>query len=317
MQFDPNKFTVKAQEALQSAATFAGSRQHQQIEPVHLLHVMLSDSENIGYQIARKIEVQIDNLLAVLDRELDRIPKVTGASATGQYISQDLGKVFDFALKEAESLKDEYISSEHLFIAMSEAGGKVSTVMRDAGLTRDAILKVVAGIRGSQRVTSQTAEDTYNSLKKYSRNLRQTFDIDVKISVTSENDKVHFIEQLRKIAVVLPEDPMQFIAETSVLPVTLHEVRVDLVFAQLPFEELAIERSRRKQFFSITMNVCSVEDFILQKAVSTRQKDWDDIETVTSIQKENIDWQYLLEHCAELSGFLSDSTILTRIQNMR
>ncbi|MCG8341946.1 MAG: AAA family ATPase [Chlorobiales bacterium] len=171
MQFDPNKFTVKAQEALQSAATFAGSRQHQQIEPVHLLHVMLSDSENIGYQIARKIEVQIDNLLAVLDRELDRIPKVTGASATGQYISQDLGKVFDFALKEAESLKDEYISSEHLFIAMSEAGGKVSTVMRDAGLTRDAILKVVAGIRGSQRVTSQTAEDTYNSLKKYSRNL--------------------------------------------------------------------------------------------------------------------------------------------------
>lgn len=171
MQFDPNKFTVKAQEALQSAATLAGSRQHQQIDPVHLLHVMLSDSENIGFQIAQKLEVQTDNLLAVLDRELDRIPKVTGASATGQYISQDLGKVFDFALKEAESLKDDYISSEHLFVAMSEAGGNVSSLMRDAGLNRDAILKVMAGIRGSQRVTSQTAEDTYNSLKKYSRNL--------------------------------------------------------------------------------------------------------------------------------------------------
>ena len=171
MQFDPNKFTVKAQEALQSAATLAGSRQHQQIDPVHLLHVMLSDSQNIGFQIAQKLEVQTDNLLAVLDRELDRIPKVTGASATGQYISQDLGKVFDFALKEAESLKDDYISSEHLFVAMSEAGGNVSSLMRDAGLNRDAILKVMAGIRGSQRVTSQTAEDTYNSLKKYSRNL--------------------------------------------------------------------------------------------------------------------------------------------------
>ena len=171
MQFDPNKFTVKAQEALQSAATLAGSRQHQQIDPVHLLHVMLSDSENIGFQIAQKLEVQTDNLLAVLDRELDRIPKVTGASATGQYISQDLGKVFDLALKEAESLKDDYISSEHLFVAMSEAGGNVSSLMRDAGLNRDAILKVMAGIRGSQRVTSQTAEDTYNSLKKYSRNL--------------------------------------------------------------------------------------------------------------------------------------------------
>lgn len=171
MQFDPNKFTVKAQEALQSAATLAGSRQHQQIEPVHLLHVMLSDAENIGHQIAQKLEVQIDNLLAVIDRELDRIPKVTGASATGQYLSQDLGKVFDLSLKEAEKLKDEYISSEHLFIAMSEAGGKVSSLMQDAGLNRDAILKVMAGIRGSQRVTSQTAEDTYNSLKKYSRNL--------------------------------------------------------------------------------------------------------------------------------------------------
>ena len=72
-------------------------------------------------------------------------------------------------------------------------------------------------------------------------NPRQTFDIDVKISVPSENDKVDFIEQLRKIAVVLPADPMQFIAETSVLPVTLHEVRIDLVFAQLPFEERAIK----------------------------------------------------------------------------
>ena len=171
MQFDPNKFTVKAQEALQSAVTLAGSRQHQQIEPVHLLHVMLSDTDNIGFQIAQKLEVQVDTLLSVLDRELDRIPKVTGASATGQYISQETGKVFDVALKEAESLKDEYISSEHLFIAMSEAGVKISALMRDAGLNRDAILKVMAGIRGSQRVTSQTAEDTYNSLKKYSRNL--------------------------------------------------------------------------------------------------------------------------------------------------
>ncbi len=171
MQFDPNKFTVKAQEALQSAATLAGSRQHQQIEPAHLLFAMLTDSESIGYQIAHKLEVTIGNLLAVLDRELERTPKVTGASASGQYVSQELGKVFDLALKEAEKLKDDYISSEHLFLALSEAGVSVSPLMKDAGLTRDSILKVMAGIRGSQRVTSQTAEETYNSLKKYSRNL--------------------------------------------------------------------------------------------------------------------------------------------------
>ncbi|ASQ91368.1 chaperone protein ClpB [Prosthecochloris sp. GSB1] len=171
MQFDPNKFTVKAQEALQAAATLAGSGQHQQVEPVHLLRVMLSEKESIAFQIALKLEVQADNLVSVLDREVARLPKVTGASATGQYISQELGKVFDAALKEAESLKDEYISSEHLLIAMSEAGGKTASLMKDAGLTREAILRVLATIRGSQRVTSQTAEDTYNALRKYSRNL--------------------------------------------------------------------------------------------------------------------------------------------------
>jgi len=171
MQFDPNKFTVKAQEALQASATLAGSRQHQQIEPEHLLSVMLGDRTSIAAQIARKLEASPENLAAAVDREIERLPKVTGASASGQYISQNLGKVFDVALKEAEKLKDEYISSEHLFIAMSEAGVKVSRMLQDAGVNRDAILKVLATIRGSRRVTSQTAEETYNSLKKYSRNL--------------------------------------------------------------------------------------------------------------------------------------------------
>ncbi|ACF12360.1 AAA ATPase central domain protein [Chlorobaculum parvum NCIB 8327] len=171
MHFDPNKFTVKAQEALQAAAVMAGSKQNQQVEPEHLLSVMLGDNDNIACQIARKLEAPIDMLLDVIDREIDRIPKVTGASASGQYISADLGKVFDVALKEAEQLKDEYISSEHLFIAMSEAGVKVSKMLKDAGVDRNAILKVLTSFRGSQRVTSQTAEDQYNSLKKYSRNL--------------------------------------------------------------------------------------------------------------------------------------------------
>lgn len=146
---------------------------------------------------------------------------------------------------------------------------------------------------------------------------RQTFDIDIKISLPAENDKTDFIEQLRTVAVLLPENPIQFIAETCVLPVTIDSVRIDLVFAQLPFEEQAIKRSQVKRFFSLSMKVCTVEDFILQKAVSSRQKDWDDIATVIGLQKENIDWRYLLEHCRELSDFLGDSTIMTRIQNMR
>lgn len=171
MQFDANKFTVKAQEALQSAASLASSSQHQQIEPEHLLYAMLEDREGIAVQIAEKLEAHASNILSAVQRELERLPKVTGASATGQYISQELGKVFDVALKEAEKLKDEYISSEHLVIALSEAGVRVSAILRDAGITRDSVLKVLTSIRGSQRVTSQTAEESYNSLKKYSRNL--------------------------------------------------------------------------------------------------------------------------------------------------
>jgi ATP-dependent Clp protease ATP-binding subunit ClpB len=171
MQFDPNKFTIKAQEALQAASTLAGSRQHQQIEPEHLLLAMLEDRNSMAVQIAQKLEAPVDTLHAALDRQIERIPKVTGASATGQYISQNLGKVFDEALKEAETLKDEYISSEHLFIAMSETGSTLSRMLQDAGINRNSILKVLSTIRGSQRVTSQSAEETYNSLKKYSRNL--------------------------------------------------------------------------------------------------------------------------------------------------
>ncbi|NTU67742.1 MAG: AAA family ATPase [Chlorobiaceae bacterium] len=196
MHFDPNKFTVKAQEALQAASMLAGSSQHQQIEPEHLLVTMLGDNDNIACQIARKLEAPVETLLSVLDRELDRIQKVTGASATGQYISGDLGKVFDTALKEAGQLKDDYISSEHLFIAMSEAGVKVSKILRDAGIDRNAILKVLATFRGSQRVTSQTAEETYQSLKKYSRNLNDLVSKGKLDPVIGRDDEIRRVLQI-------------------------------------------------------------------------------------------------------------------------
>lgn len=175
-------------------------------------------------------------------------------------------------------------------------------------------LEIIVNWLDKQRVPYMIFGGIANSIYG---NPRQTFDIDVKISVPSGKNRSDFIGQLASVATLLPENPMQFIAETSVLPVVVHDVRIDLVFAQLPFEEQAIKRSRTELFFSIPMKVCTVEDFILQKAVSTRQKDWDDIETVIDLQKENIDWKYLLQHCQELSDFLSDSTIVTRIQNMR
>lgn len=175
-------------------------------------------------------------------------------------------------------------------------------------------LEIIVGWLDKQRVPYMIFGGIANSIYG---NPRQTFDIDVKISVPAGKARSDFIERLAAVATLLPENPLRFISETSVLPVTLCDVRIDLVFAQLPFEEQAIERSRTELFFSIPMKVCTVEDFILQKAVSTRQKDWDDIETVIHLQKEHIDWPNLLDHCRELSVFLDDSTILTRIQNMR
>ncbi|NTW50185.1 MAG: AAA family ATPase [Chlorobiales bacterium] len=173
MQFDPNKFTLRAQETLQAASELARKNQQQQIEPEHVLMATLSDRQNIAYQILEKLGTQTDMISNILQREIERFPKVTGSSATNPFLSNGLGKIFDLASEIADSLKDEYISSEHLFIAMAESGEKVSRILKDAGVTKEGILKVLATIRGSQRVTSQSAEDSYNALKKYSRDLNE------------------------------------------------------------------------------------------------------------------------------------------------
>jgi ATP-dependent Clp protease ATP-binding subunit ClpB len=171
MNFNPNKFTLRAQEAVQDAAERAAKDQHQQVEPEHLLLAMLSQKDGITFQLSEKLGAQTGRVISILEREVSRFPKVTGASVTGQYISPSLAKVFDGAATVAENLKDDYISSEHLFIEMAESRLTVSRILNDAGITKDGILKALADIRGSQRVTDQNAEDRYNALKKYSRDL--------------------------------------------------------------------------------------------------------------------------------------------------
>jgi ATP-dependent Clp protease ATP-binding subunit ClpB len=171
MNYNPNKFTLRAQEAVQNAAERAAKLQHQQIEPEHLLLAMLSDKDNIAYQLSEKLGLQTERVITILERQIDRFPKVSGASVSGQYLSPNLAKIFDLAATQAERLKDEYISSEHLFIAMLESGQTVSKILKDAGATTDGVLKALASIRGSQRVTDPTAEDRYNALKKYARDL--------------------------------------------------------------------------------------------------------------------------------------------------
>jgi ATP-dependent Clp protease ATP-binding subunit ClpB len=173
MNFNPNKFTLRAQEAFQDAVDKASKNQHQQVEPEHILWALLSRRENIVYQLCEKMGVQTEMLLSVLEREIDRFPKVTGASVSGQYLSQASAKILDSAASIADSMKDEFIGSEHLFLAMVESSHKVGRILADAGATKDKTLKALASLRGSQRITDPNAEDRYNALKKYSRDLNE------------------------------------------------------------------------------------------------------------------------------------------------
>ena len=102
---------------------------------------------------------------------LESLPKVTGAGVGNQQMSQNLAKLFDFAADEAKNLKDEYVSTEHLLLAISQDKGKVGQLLRDNGISHDLILTALKDVRGNQRVTSQNPEDTYQSLKKYSHSL--------------------------------------------------------------------------------------------------------------------------------------------------
>lgn len=148
-------------------------------------------------------------------------------------------------------------------------------------------------------------------------NPRQTFDVDIKVSLESGEEIEGFIEALRTVGTVLPENPMTFVRKTNVLPVEVEDVRIDLVVAELPFEKEGIERSAYVDFSGVRMKVCQPEDLIIQKVVSTREKDWMDIESIVDHQRDRMDWDYLLKHCRELAAFMDDPTIYTRIEKRK
>lgn len=143
---------------------------------------------------------------------------------------------------------------------------------------------------------------------------RQTFDIDIKFLLESLEQMEPFLEELGTIAIILPENPLEFAKETNVIPVEIDEVRVDLVIAGLPFEKEAIQRSRDMDFYGKMVRVCLPEDLIIQKAVSTREKDWMDIRQIIANQHHKMDWDYLLKHCKDLAIFLDDPSIYERVK---
>ena len=171
MRFD--KFTVKAQEALQQAQTIAGERNHQEVDCEHMLLALLSQSDGLIQPLLQKIGAQPIALLQKLSDGLDRRPKVHGATAQA-YISATLNRALEAAFKEAERLKDEYVSTEHILLGiLDETKTDASIALAAAGVKRDGVLRALAEVRGSQRVTDQNPEDKYQTLSKYGRDLTE------------------------------------------------------------------------------------------------------------------------------------------------
>ncbi|HPQ80704.1 MAG TPA: ATP-dependent chaperone ClpB [bacterium] len=173
MRFD--RLTVKAQEAFDSAQKLAGKFNQQEITPEHLLHEMIAQEGGVAGSVLRKIGVDTGKLESELMAAIKVLPQVTGGGTGGQvYISNSLKMVFDKAFKEAEALKDEFVSSEHILIAIAdEKGSKAGELLRASGVSKKVVLAVLMDIRGPHRVIDQDPEGKYQALKKYGRDLTE------------------------------------------------------------------------------------------------------------------------------------------------
>jgi len=164
-----DKFTLKSQEAVQAAQDLVAKSRHQQIEPEHLLRVLIEQQEGVVMPIIKKLGADPAAVRAELDQALDKVLKVEGLVQT--YLSARSNKLFEKAEQEAERLKDEYLSAEHLLLAAADGDGAARDVLARHGITKDRIFTVLVDIRGSQRVTDQNPEDKYQALTRYGRDL--------------------------------------------------------------------------------------------------------------------------------------------------
>ena len=170
MRFD--KFTIKAQEVIQASQQLTERFGHQQIEPEHLVIAILEQTEGVIPALLGKIGVDQGQLKQSFETVLDKIPRISGAGIGQAYISPRSKAVLDKAFAEAEQVKDEFVSLEHILLAVTgEDGGEAARLLAVAGITRDTILKALVDIRGGQRITDQNPEDKYQALERFSRDL--------------------------------------------------------------------------------------------------------------------------------------------------
>ena len=168
MRYD--KFTIKSQELIQNAQGLASRQKNPQLEPEHLMSAMLMETEGIAGAILQKMGVAPGQVASEINRAVERLPKVSQSDQV--YVSSQTQKVLDAAFAEAAKMKDQYVSIEHILLALcDEKNGETPRILHRHGINRDAILKVLIDIRGSQRITDPNPEEKYQALDKFSRNL--------------------------------------------------------------------------------------------------------------------------------------------------
>jgi ATP-dependent Clp protease ATP-binding subunit ClpB len=171
MRFD--KLTVKAQDAIQAAQNMAAELKHQLIEPEHVLAGMLADSEGIATSLLNRVGAAPAEIQSQVSQELSRMAKVTGSSTYGSSLSSRSSGLFNTAFSLAEKMKDEYVSTEHFLLAMTEDSGPVGRFLKSGGVTKDALSKAIEGLRAGKKVTDPNAESNYEALQKYSIDLTE------------------------------------------------------------------------------------------------------------------------------------------------
>jgi ATP-dependent Clp protease ATP-binding subunit ClpB len=167
----PEKLTVKTQEALQAAKSLAERRGHQQLEPEHAVLALLAQEDGPVPALVKKIGADPARITRRLEEALSGLPQVSGATAGEAHLGPRLRRLLERAEKQAASLRDDYVSTEHLLLAALEDDGEAGAALREAKIARDAALAALKEIRGSQRVDSPEAEARYQALEKYSRDL--------------------------------------------------------------------------------------------------------------------------------------------------
>jgi len=173
MALDPNKFTRKTGEAVQAAQALARERNQSQVTPEHLLTALVSQPESVVLPVLERLGVAPKTLLDRVEEAIERLPKVYGPTTQTAQLSQDAYQALEAADRQRGDLGDDYLSTEHILLAMSEVAGGVGDMLRGLGVTHEALLGALQQVRGSHRVTSENPEEQYQALERFGRDLTE------------------------------------------------------------------------------------------------------------------------------------------------